>query len=142
MRTYRGSISSHQRRETMKTSATQLHLWSGTGPDARLVASRHRQTGDVQFPVFRDVSPLAAGYETIPLSEAGVLYSYSIIHPGPKSGAAPFAIGYVDFPEGARVFGRIVTEAHERPRIGTALRAIPDTEHGYAFAPISSRRPQ
>jgi uncharacterized OB-fold protein len=126
----------------MKTSATQLQLWSGTGPDARLVASRHRETGDVQFPVFRAVSPLAAGYETIPLSESGVLYSYSIIHPSPKSGAAPFAIGYVDFPERARVFGRIVTEGEERLRIGTALRAIPDAEHGYAFAPIPSGRTQ
>ena len=122
----------------MKTSQPSCNCGARPAPDARLVASRHRRTGEVHFPVFRDVSPLAADHETIALSERGALYSYSIIHPSPKSGAAPFAIGYVDFPEGARVFGRIVTEPIERPRIGTPLRAIHDAEHGYVFASISA----
>jgi uncharacterized OB-fold protein len=130
----------------MKTSpsplTTQLQLWSDDGSKRRLLAARHRTTGDVQFPPFRSVSPVAADYDTIALSEHGVLYSYSMIHANPKSGIAPFAIGYVDFPEGARVFGRVVTQGQQRPRIGSALRAIHDAEHGYVFEPASSKDPQ
>jgi uncharacterized OB-fold protein len=121
----------------MKTLQTKLQLWSQTGAESRLVASRDRRTGEVHFPVFRDVSPLAADHETIALSERAALYSYSIIHPSPKTGAAPFAIGYADFPEGVRVFGRIVT-GEPRPRIGDLVRAIHDAELGYVLETISS----
>ena len=120
----------------MKTSQAKLQLWVETGDESRLVASRDRRTGEVHFPVFRSVSPLAADHETIALSERGALYSYSIIHPSPKTGAAPFAIGYADFPEGVRVFGRIVTGG-SRPRIGDSVRAIHDADHGYVFESIS-----
>jgi uncharacterized OB-fold protein len=118
----------------MKTSQPNLQLWTETGSGSRLAASRDRRTGEVHFPVFRSVSPLAADHETIALSVRGQLYSYSIIHPNPKSGAAPFAIGYVDFPEGVRVFGRIVTGG-PRPRIGDVVHAIHEAEHGYVFEP-------
>ncbi len=121
----------------MKTSQAKLQLWSETGAESRLLASRSRQTGEVHFPVLRSVSPLAADHETISLSERGALYSYSIIHPSPKTGAAPFAIGYADFPEGVRVFGRIVNSG-SRPRIGDAVRAIHDADHGYVFESIVS----
>ena len=67
----------------MKTSQANLQLWTETGSESRLVASRDRRTGEVHFPVFRSVSPLAADHETIALSERGSLYSYSIIHPSP-----------------------------------------------------------
>ena len=70
----------------MKTSQAKLQLWSETGHESRLVASRDRRTGEVHFPVFRSVSPLAADHETIALSQRGALYSYTIIHPSPKSG--------------------------------------------------------
>jgi uncharacterized OB-fold protein len=121
----------------MKTSQAKLQLWSEASAKPRLLASRNMQTGEVHFPVFRSVSPLAADHETIALSERGTLYSYSIIHPSPKTGAVPFAIGYADFPEGVRVFGRIVTGG-SRPRIGDAVRAIHDAEHGYVFESIVS----
>jgi uncharacterized OB-fold protein len=126
---------------SMKTSQANLQLWSETSPEPRLVASRDRRTGEVHFPVFRSVSPLADDHETIALSERGEVYSYSIIHPNPKSGAAPFAIGYADFPEGVRVFGRIVTGG-ARPRIGDIVRAIHDADHGYAFESVSTRSAQ
>ena len=124
------------------TPQPQLQLFNASGDDPRLVASRDRHTGTVHFPVFRDASPLSSEHETVELSATGALYSYTIIHPSPKSGAAPFAIGYVDFPEGVRVFGRIATSAGERPRIGATLRAIPDAANGYSFEPVPSRRPQ
>lgn len=41
------------------------------------------------------------------LSKRGILYSWSIVHVGPKGVPVPYAIGYVDFPEDVRVLGRI-----------------------------------
>ena len=41
----------------MKTSQAKLQLWSETGAEARLVASRDRRTGEVHFPVFRERVP-------------------------------------------------------------------------------------
>jgi hypothetical protein len=121
------------------SSTAPLQLWREAGAAdsrARLLASRHRASGDVQFPPLRSVSPLAAEYETIALAEQGVLYSYTIVHASPKAGMPPVAIGYVDFPEGVRVFGRVCTHDAEQPRIGSRLRAIPDANHGYVFEPV------
>jgi uncharacterized OB-fold protein len=41
------------------------------------------------------------------LSRRGKLYSYSIIHVDTPGFKAPYAVGYVDLPEGPRVFGHV-----------------------------------
>ncbi len=41
------------------------------------------------------------------LSRRGKLYSYSIIHVDTPGFKAPYAVGYVDLPEGPRVFGHL-----------------------------------
>jgi hypothetical protein len=128
--------------DSMKTSQVQLQLLTDEGPEPHLIASRHRRTGEVHFPVFRAISPLAADHETIELSPRGKVYSYTVIHPNPKTGAQPFAIGYVDFPENVRVFGRIATPSDARPRIGDAVRAVRDNEQGYIFETVSDGRLQ
>jgi uncharacterized OB-fold protein len=69
------------------------------------------------------------------ISDRAVLYSFTVIHPNPKSGQAPFALAYADFPEKVRVFGRLRLPAGERPRIGMALRPVADATAGYAFIP-------
>jgi uncharacterized OB-fold protein len=104
-------------------------LWS-TEPPARLLASRHHATGALRFPAFRPGSELAAQHEVVPLAGRGTVYSFTVIHPSPKSGAAPFALGYVDLPGPVRIFGRI---AGEGLRIGAACEAVPDAANGYAF---------
>ena len=84
-----------------------------------LPASRHRKTGRVFFPPIPADSPLADKYEAVTLSHAAMLYSFTVVHPGPKTGKSPFALAYADFPEGVRVLGRLEFDA--RPAIGTAL---------------------
>ena len=42
-----------------------------------------------------------------PLSEHGTLYSYSVLHVGARGWPAPYVLGYVDLPEGVRVFSHI-----------------------------------
>ncbi|EEA03087.1 protein of unknown function DUF35 [Burkholderia sp. H160] len=47
------------------------------------------------------------GFVASPLPALGTLYSYSVVHMGPKGVDVPYIVGYVDLSEGLRVFGRI-----------------------------------
>lgn len=40
----------------------------------------------------------------VELSRRGRLYSYTVIYKGPRGFRTPYAVGYVDLPEGVRVF--------------------------------------
>lgn len=114
-------------------------LWSGSQP-ARLLTSRHVGTGERVFPPVAGDSPLAAFFESVDLSGTGSLYSFTTIHPSPKSGLAPYALGYVDFAgcDGpVRLFGRLHGHAADGPRIGDRYEAVADDELGYTFRATS-----
>jgi uncharacterized OB-fold protein len=68
------------------------------------------------------------------LSRRGVLYSWTTVHVS-SSRAVPYAVGYVDLPEGVRVF----TSLDDRDRLEfdqlVQLRVGPDGE--WAFAPLN-----
>lgn len=117
-------------KETHVTNAS--NVWSAD-PPPRLIASRDRKTGTLRFPAFSADSPLAAGQEVVALEGIGTVYSYSVIHPNPKSGAQPFALGYVDLPGPVRIFGRI---QGGQVRIGAACTAVANAEFGYVFQTI------
>ncbi len=108
------------------------NIWSAA-PPPRLIASREKKTGALRFPAFPADSPLAAGQEIVELDGIGTVYSYSVIHPNPKSGAQPFALGYVDLPGAVRIFGRIQGDT---VRIGSACRAVAHAEFGYVFQTV------
>jgi len=46
------------------------------------------------------------------LSSEGRLYSYSVVHQAPKGWKVPYALGYVDLPEGVRVLAHIDAPLH------------------------------
>ena len=54
-----------------------------------------------------DLAPLALG-------RSGRLYSYSTVHVAPRGWTVPYVAGYVDLPEGVRVFAHVVDAAAER----------------------------
>ncbi|RZT31809.1 Zn-ribbon domain-containing OB-fold protein [Cupriavidus agavae] len=105
-------------------------LWSSDTP-ATLQASRHRDTGARHFPALPAHSPLAAQYDTVPVRGAGTVYSFTVIHPAPKTGLPPYALGYVDLDGPLRVFGRL--EGKERPAIGDRYAPVADATFGYVF---------
>jgi hypothetical protein len=113
-------------KETNVTNAS--NVWSADQPP-RLIASQDTKTGTLRFPAYPASSPLAASQETVALETSGTVYSCSVIHPNPKSGAQPFALGYVDLPGPVRIFGRIRGDV----RIGAACKAIADADFGYVF---------
>lgn len=76
-----------------------------------LVGSHCKKCGQNYFPT-REICPkcFAEGeMEQMKLSSHGRLYSYSIVQIAPKRFMPPYALGYVDFSEGVRVFGQLTT---------------------------------
>lgn len=106
----------------------------------RLEASRHRSSGHIFFPKIPDNFPVAPEYETVRLSLEAILYSYTIVHPSPKSGQPSFVIAYADLPENVRIMGRMAGNA--APTIGGPLRIEVDEasevgEPAYHFVPTA-----
>jgi uncharacterized protein len=103
-------------------------IWSADQP-AHLLVSRDKRTQALRFPPLSVGSPLAGAHEIVELPGRGTVYSYTVIHPNPRTGSRPFAVGYVDLDGPVRIFGRIEGEA----AIGAQCEAAPDSEFGYAF---------
>ena len=47
------------------------------------------------------------------LSRTGTLYSFSEVHIAPRVFTTPYVVGYIDLPEGVRVFGQVEHPAAE-----------------------------
>ena len=82
------------------------------------------------------------------LSGEGELYSYSRVHMAPKGWDVPYTIGYVDLPEGIRIFAHI-DESAGRAQIGARVRLgqgrVGTAQDGailksYLFAPVAGGR--
>jgi uncharacterized OB-fold protein len=72
----------------------------------------------------------------VPIDTVGEVYSFTVIHPGAKSGLAPYALGYVDLPGPVRIFGRLLGK--DRPAIGERYEARPDDAFGYVFVAVEA----
>jgi uncharacterized OB-fold protein len=86
--------------------------WSSSPLDnesAQLVGGRCARCSKVFFPRF-SVCPNCAArtpMAEVRLSRRGKLYSYSVIHVTTPGFKAPYAVAYVDLPEGPRIFGHL-----------------------------------
>jgi len=131
-----------------------------TGPDGRpqLIGSRHRETGVVTFPA--DVSN--GEVEEILLSRTGTLFTWTtqeFVPPAPPytgdtdpATFTPYAVGYVELPEGILIEGRLTESDPARLAIGQEMELVlipfrteagKDTEPArevitFAFAPVAA----
>lgn len=86
--------------------------WQASPPPGempRLVGGRCLECRTVFFPRF-DVCPGCMSTQPmaeVMLSGRGVLYTYSVVHTAVPGFATPYAVAYVDLPEGPRVFGHL-----------------------------------
>jgi uncharacterized OB-fold protein len=87
--------------------------WTVEGETVRLHASRCERCGGLTFPARRECAACGGVEEKVVLSGTGTLYSFSEIHVAPKGFATPYVVGYVDLPEGVRLFGQIEGRAAE-----------------------------
>ena len=100
---------------------------SRPGEKPCLLGSRCKGCGKMAFPP-RSVCSDCYGeeLERVPLSAKGQLYTYTIIGYPPPGLTAPYAIGYVDLPEGVRVFS-ILTEWDQRGlKVGMEVELVLD----------------
>ena len=131
-----------------------------TGPDERpqLIGSRHRETGVVTFPADGSDGEV----EEILLSRTGTLFTWTtqeFVPPAPPytgdtdpATFTPYAVGYVELPEGILVEGRLTESDPARLAIGQEMElvlvpfrteAATDTEPArevvtFAFAPVAA----
>jgi uncharacterized OB-fold protein len=134
--------------------AEGLFTWPDERP--RLIASRHRETGALSFPA----AGSDADADEVLLSRTGTLFTWTtqqFVPPSPpyvgdtdSESFEPYAVGYVEFPEGILIEGRLTESDAERLTIGMdmTLVVIPfrvePTTHGhparevvtFAFAPL------
>ncbi|MFQ5341084.1 MAG: Zn-ribbon domain-containing OB-fold protein [Anaerolineae bacterium] len=91
-----------------------------------LLGSRCPQCGHVAFPVESICSVCAhqGGGEPVELGPEGTLYTFTVVYAAAPGVETPYALGYVDFAAGARVFGRIVTG--DNPVVGMRVRVVSD----------------
>jgi uncharacterized protein len=93
---------------------------SSSRPGGALIVSRCPDGHSTAYPPLDRCPVCWAPTERIVLSGSGRLYSFSTVAVGP---AAPYTVGYVDTPEGARIFARLTTpEADLRPDQPVRLR--------------------
>jgi uncharacterized OB-fold protein len=86
--------------------------WREENGRLRLQGSRCSNCKTTAFP-HHSICPSCGqetGQDTVELSDNGTIYTFSHIHTAPKGFATPYSTGYVDLPEGVRLFGQIDTK--------------------------------
>ena len=104
-----------------------------------LNASRCKDCGLSVFPPSA-VCPdcLSVNQQALYLSGSGKLYSYTQIHVAPPTWVVPYIIGYVDLPEGVRLFGKVDAKSTEVLKVGMPVEVVVTESEGqyrYSFAP-------
>jgi len=91
--------------------------------EPHLVGARCRQCGTFFFPR-REVCArcLSADVEVVPLSAAGTLYTYTVVHQSTPEFPTPYILAYVDLPEGVRLLAPLAGVAADQVRVGMRLR--------------------
>ncbi len=86
-------------------------VWVEEDDKVFLIGSRCPECGKHAFPAaeFCDRCGNSEGMEVARLSNTGTLYVFSEVQVAPRGSGltAPYVIGYVDLPEGVRVFGHV-----------------------------------
>ena len=98
------------------------------GERAELIAQRCTQCGVSYLPTA--LSCARCGNRTFApqvLSPRGTLYSYAMVHGSGGVWPDLYAVGYVDFPEGVRVFGQLRDTSESALRSGASVGVEPAT---------------
>jgi uncharacterized OB-fold protein len=111
----------------------------------RLIGSRCRACGQVLFPA----KPVclncnSADIETIHLGRDGSLYAYTTVYLPSEHFPPPYAVGWIELPEGMRVFSQVRGWQETPLKIGMPMRMSIETlwqdgdneVTGYVFRPV------
>lgn len=103
----------------------------------QLIATRGASDAPLQFPPQSFIHGDQA-VEEVPIGPQGVLYTYSVVHPGRDK--ATYGLAMVDFAPGVRAFGRLLLNGGTELRLGASVRVVPfelpDGDADYAFEAV------
>jgi uncharacterized OB-fold protein len=145
-----------------KIGGWQTMTTSSTGPDTARIpiranafvegddgmvlrANRCKTCGQIFFPgAALCYACLGTDLEDLMLSRSGKLHSYTISHMPSAHFAAPYAVGYVDMPEGVRLFTPLKIVEDKPFKIGMDVEVFGDSlwkedatyVYGYKFMPV------
>jgi uncharacterized OB-fold protein len=113
---------------------------------SNLIGSRCRNCQEVIFPQ-RPIclNCFAKALEEVALSSRGRLFTYTINHQGPREFPTPYASGYIDLPEGVRIYSLLTDWETKGLKIGAEMELViekikEDNEGnivlGYKFRPV------
>ncbi|MFH1617993.1 MAG: OB-fold domain-containing protein [Candidatus Margulisiibacteriota bacterium] len=116
------------------------------GPDGPvLLGNQCKSCGQVFFPKAQTcLTCFGQNLDELALSQRGELYTYAIGHMPSLHFQPPYAIGYINLPEGVRVFAPLVMQEEKPFRIGMEMEVVikplwqdGDKEIiGYKFMPL------
>jgi len=113
----------------------------------KLIGNRCRECGEYYFPK-RILCPNCHKDGTLEeayLGPQGKLYTYCIVKVAPMGFDAPYGLGYVDLPEGVRIYSMICANDLEKLGIGMDMELVIDRLrdeenghpiYGYKFKPL------
>lgn len=109
-----------------------------SSPDGmQLIATQRPGVAQLQFPPQSFVHGDQV-VEEVPIGPLGVLYTYSVVHPGRDK--APYGLAMVDFAPGVRAFGRLLLKEGQELQPGASVRVVPsnlpDGQADYAFEAV------
>jgi len=83
-------------------------LFEETSGKGSLIGAKCQQCGQIIFPRRETcLNCLGQDLEPVHLSRKGKLYSYTIVHMPSEHFKPPYAIGWIELPEGIRIFSQI-----------------------------------
>lgn len=112
-----------------------------------LIGNRCKLCGNVFFPR-RFICPDCfeeGTLQTVHLGRRGKLYTFCILERGPLGFDAPYAVGYIDLPEGLRIYSILTEASIERLKIGMEMELVIEKIRidlegneiiGYKFKPV------
>lgn len=120
-----------------------LFVLDDAGEVLGLRASRCRACGKTEFPYSPRCPNCASADEPseVMLNSTGQVFEYTTVHSPAPGFQAPYVVGYVDLPEGVRLYGQILNpegrELREGDLVNLVLHEVPfrgERRLGYAFA--------
>ena len=122
-------------------------LFKEENGEGALLASKCRSCGQVFFPARSAcLDCFKEDMDKITLSKTGKLYSFTIVHMPAEHFQPPYAIGWIELPEGVRVFSQIRGWQEQPLEVGVDMRLsieklweVEEKEMtGYVFRPFPS----
>jgi uncharacterized OB-fold protein len=111
-----------------------------------LIATRCKSCSQIYFPPLqRCLECYGKDMEEIKLAKQGKLYTYTIVQMPVSHYKPPFALAWVELPEGVRVFTQLKNWENAKLQIGMDVNLVIDTlweeedkvVYGYKFEPFS-----